>query len=287
MTLSLVGNKLINIPPEIGQLKNLKKLYLNKNQLKTIPEEISQLNLEEFSYEQNPIESVPKVVLKKQELGPTKKIEIKDPSLKKALNNEIGENHTAATLGNCTYIGWSEYQAEEEEGWKPIISLSGLEHCTNLKSLELDGNHIKNLEPLKNCSKLESIYIVQNELTDVNALAGCKKLKKLCLDMNYKLTDISALNGLQELEYLNINETKVKDLEAFRNSTSIQDLRINDTSITDLDPLETMSGLKEVALNRITADVSKGTKNREVLKKLISRGVKVYVEIIKELDEEE
>ncbi len=44
--------------------------------------------------------------------------------------------------------------------------------------------------------------------------------------------------------------------------------------------------LKTALENYTAADVSKGTKNREVLKKFISRGVKVYIEIIKELDEE-
>jgi Leucine-rich repeat (LRR) protein len=133
---------------------------------------------------------------------------------------------------------------------------------------------------------LESIWIVQNELTDLNALTGCKKLKKLCLDMNYKLTDISGVSGLPELEYLNINETNVNDLGALKDCISLQELKINDTKITDLTPLETLSGLKDIALNRITADVSKGTKNREILKTLISCGVKVFVEIIKELEEE-
>ncbi len=55
-TLDLSNNKLITLPKEIGQLKELEWLSLSKNQLKTLPKEIETLKkLEELFLDDIPV----------------------------------------------------------------------------------------------------------------------------------------------------------------------------------------------------------------------------------------
>ena len=59
--LSLSWNQIKEIPKELGQLTNIKTLYLTDNQIKEIPSELGKLtNLQELSLNKNQIKEIPK-----------------------------------------------------------------------------------------------------------------------------------------------------------------------------------------------------------------------------------
>src|SRR5258706_434210 len=63
-SLNLNGNKIAEIPPEIGQLTNLTTLYLYNNALTSLPPEIGQLtNLTTLSLYNNTLTSPPPAVV--------------------------------------------------------------------------------------------------------------------------------------------------------------------------------------------------------------------------------
>lgn len=67
--LDLSKNRLTELPPELGQLKQLKKLILNKNRLEAIPPEIGQLHdLRELIISQNELETLPEEISNLQKL---------------------------------------------------------------------------------------------------------------------------------------------------------------------------------------------------------------------------
>jgi len=69
--LNVAGNGLPTIPPEIGQLPVLEKLYLNENSLKTLPIEIGALtSVIELNLDENQLTSLPR------ELGKMSTLEV-------------------------------------------------------------------------------------------------------------------------------------------------------------------------------------------------------------------
>lgn len=69
--ISLRGNKLKKLPPEIGQLYNLQILILSNNKLKSLPNEIGKLkNLQEFNIYKNKLVTLP------ESLGSLRHLEI-------------------------------------------------------------------------------------------------------------------------------------------------------------------------------------------------------------------
>src|SRR5205809_805631 len=60
LELDLEGLGLTRLPPEIGKLANLTKLYLGNNQLRTLPPEIVQLaNLKQLAFDNNLLSTLP------------------------------------------------------------------------------------------------------------------------------------------------------------------------------------------------------------------------------------
>ncbi len=67
--LDLSKNRLVEIPPELGMLKNLKKLILFKNKIESLPPQIGELeNLQELIINQNELVTLP------EEIGNLKKL---------------------------------------------------------------------------------------------------------------------------------------------------------------------------------------------------------------------
>jgi len=75
---------------------------------------------------------------------------------------------------------------------RDIVSLEGIEYCTNLEWLSLDDNLVTDLAPLCGLLNLQELSLVNNGLTDVCSLACLTSLEILNLDDN-QITDIGCL----------------------------------------------------------------------------------------------
>ncbi len=94
-----------------------------------------------------------------------------------------------------------------------IVSLAGLEHCPNLKYLNLENNHIADLSPISRLDNLIEVNLTGNRISDVSPLAKHKNLKKLELGYN-RITDVGPLASLAELEYLDLGWNQVDSSSA-------------------------------------------------------------------------
>jgi Leucine-rich repeat (LRR) protein len=88
-----------------------------------------------------------------------------------------------------------------------LTDLSGLEHFTKLKELNLAGNNLKNLNGISHLKQLELLNLTANKITTLRGIRHLKHLKYLFLrDNNLKnLSEIQHLKKLLVFDCMNNN----------------------------------------------------------------------------------
>lgn len=117
---------------------------------------------------------------------------------------------TMFDMDDCSVEGLLEMNlpAEQIEVLRVNTSeLEGLEKLINLKNLHVDGmnEYVEDLSELSNLYWLEELTLVDTYIVDVDFLREMQGLKGLRLLFNEDLDDLSGLEALPDLEYLQIN----------------------------------------------------------------------------------
>ena len=102
--------------------------------------------------------------------------------------------------------------------------------------------------PLRYCTDLMMLDLGHCDITSIEGLAGLKKLRVLILADN-KISDISPLEGLEDLEYVELFlNRKIHDFSPLANKTKLVDLNIYYCQIQDVASLTTCTNLKRLWL---------------------------------------
>ena len=173
-------------------------------------------------------------------------VDIPDPVLKKAIQDELGIGDRDITGEDALSLTKLEYDGHEKE---QIEDITGLSAFTNLTSLHLYNNQLADLTVLAELTNL-------NQLTDISALAGLTNLTGLGLSIN-QLTDISALAGLTNLTELGLGSNQLTDISALAGLTNLTGLGLSINQLTDISALAGLTNLTELGLrsNQLT-DIS-------------------------------
>jgi len=119
-----------------------------------------------------------------------------DENLEKAIRDALekpdGEAITPAELAGLTELTATR---------KDIADLSGIEYCTNLVVLSLEGNQISDISPLASLSNLKYLSLGSNQISDISSLSSLSNLVSLRFRIN-QVRDISPLASLTKLEFL-------------------------------------------------------------------------------------
>ena len=91
-----------------------------------------------------------------------------------------------------------------------ISDLTGLEHATHLRQLDLSGNRITDVSLLAGLTHLRVLNLEGNEIRDLSPLSGLKHLTHLNLKGN-AIVDISPLVDLPALAVLNLEGNEIRD----------------------------------------------------------------------------
>jgi len=195
--LGLYDLKLIQIPPEVFDLKSLERLYLPSNQLSSIPDDIEILkNLKSLDLRINQLQSIP------ESIGNLKNLE----SLylfNNQLTNIPGE---IVKLNNLNHLSLGKNQFKVIP---PII-----EKLTKLIVLWFDHNQLTQVQPeIVKLINLKEIFLNNNKLEEIPPEIGdLENLQFLHLDWNNLKVIPPELGKLSHLHTLHLNNNKISKL---------------------------------------------------------------------------
>lgn len=126
-----------------------------------------------------------------------------------------------------------------------ITDITAIGQITSLKSLTLYSDGLKDISPLGNLVNMEKLRVSSDEITDICALNTLVKLKELDIDGCSKVSDISCLKDLKQLEKLNITNTAVKTIDVVKNYKNLAFFNGNAT-MQDMSPLVGLEKLTTV-----------------------------------------
>ena len=174
---------------------------------------------------------------KETRAGSTEIVNIPDINLKKAINKQLSQPENS----DITKQQLESIKSLISENSK-ITSIEGIENCTNLTILNLNGNNIQDISYLKNLNKLETLRLNKNNISDLNPLKNLINLKNLDLGIN-KISNIEPLSSLVNLNILELGLNKISDLRPLSNLKNLKTLRMMNNQISDLNPISSLTNL--------------------------------------------
>ena len=102
----------------------------------------------------------------------------------------------------------------------------------------------------ENCPELLALDLGHNDVSDLSFVAAWPKLRRLIIvDSKTPITDISPLEGLNDLEYVELFMQGITDISPLAGKTGLKDLNLAHNDITDLTPLYSCTGLQRLWIN--------------------------------------
>ena len=233
--LELSGLRLTSLPPEIGNLTNLKVLFLPHNQLTALPTELGKLtNLKVLSLSNNPLAALP------HEIG----------KLTKLTGLDLSNNRLTALppeIEKLTKLGILFLNRNQLTKLPPEIG-----KLTNLTDLYLGENKISALPSgLGTLIKLQSLDLSNNRLSALPPeLLNLNNLRGLALSNNQLNALPPELLNLNNLEWLELSNNRLTALlPEIGNLTNLRELALANNQLTALPPeLGNLKKLKKLGL---------------------------------------
>ena len=133
-----------------------------------------------------------------------------------------------------------------------LTDLSGLEHFTKLKELNLAGNNLKNLNGISHLKQLELLNLTANKITTLRGIRHLKNLKYLFLRDN-NLKNLSEIQHLKQLEIFDcMNNNRLESIGKLIESETLSELYIFDFKSEIEKEIKTLTTkLKDLKISRV------------------------------------
>ncbi|MDM8523231.1 COR domain-containing protein [Desulfococcaceae bacterium HSG8] len=230
--INLSHNKLDQLPKEIFQLKNLTKLYLRYNLLNTLPKEIKYLNnLKELNLSRNQLTELPKEIA----------------HLKKLVKLNLGHNLLKKLPKELFQL---KNLSQLDLGFNQLISLPG--ETAQLKQLTHLGLQFNQLsELIIEIGQLKKLVYLDLRFNQLNALPGeigqlvnVFGLNLMANNLNKLPKEIGQLKNLSELNLMANNLSKLpKEIGQLKNLSQFD---VSENRLTELP--EEIGHLKNLSL---------------------------------------
>jgi len=199
-------------------------------------------------------------------------VDFPDPELEAAIRNAIGIQ--TRDIHNTDLDELTDVYVDPGR----ISNLEGIQHCTNLTSLELGHNQIRDISPLSGLTNLTFLNLSDNQIRDISPLSGLTNLAHTLYLSNNQIHDISPLSKLIHLTGLNLAHNQIRDISPLSGLTNLTGLELRDNLIDDIQGLVDNPGLAGgyVGLRDNDLDLMAGSQDMRGIRLLLDRGV--YVE---------
>lgn len=249
-------NSIRELPADIIALKQLKAIYINHNNLESIP------NLA-------PLEELKVVDFKHNELADISGL-ADLPALKRLY---LGENRiqNLDALTGLSQIDRLDLMNNDINDITPLKFLKRLEKIdlsnnirikdfspiTDLKNLRVfasSSNDIQDISFLTAFEKLEWLYLTNNHIKDITPIKESILLERLDLRFN-QVENISPLADFGRLEALGLRNNQIRDIEPLQHLVSLRTLGLFGNYIKDFSPLAKLPKLAslDIGKNKIEA----------------------------------
>lgn len=174
--------------------------------------------------------------------------------LKQAAKTDPSISGKLAALTNY-YAGIENLDLSYKKTSQFEITTSSLKMFTGLKNLNLGNTGISELDGLKDMKNLEILNVYRNNLVAdesndcLAAIANLTNLKRLYINSNLNIKDISSLANLSNLERLAISNTSITNFDLFWNENT-KSARFPDLKLLQAKYIKTLTsiaGLVKVA----------------------------------------
>ncbi len=240
--LDLSGKRITELPPEIGNLKHLKRLelgdwrYNKDNKLTSLPKEIEKLtNLKYLDLSRNLIQNLPEMI---GQLTNLKELYLSHNKLS-TLPEVIGQ------LTNLT----RRYLSNNQINTLP----EGIEQLTNLTSLYLNNNQLSTLpKGIGELTKLWKLDLRDNQLSILpEGIGQLTNLKYLYLSNNQLNTLPEEIGQLTNLKYLYLKNNQLSTLpKGIKQLTNLRELNLSNNQLSTLpEVIGQLTNLKELDLS--------------------------------------
>ena len=178
--------------------------------------------------------------------GPNDPVNIPDATLRTAIETALGVS-AGDPITESQMAGLTTLSARRVE------DLTGLEHATGLRELELSFSAISDLTPLGGLTALTKLVITFSRISDLTPLGGLTALTELEITGG-PVSDLTPLQTLTALTKLTINggfgsrAGKVVDLSPLSGLTRLTYLALERHKIEDIRPLTTLTALERLSL---------------------------------------
>ncbi|QMS88045.1 leucine-rich repeat domain-containing protein [Nostoc edaphicum CCNP1411] len=221
-SIDLTSNKLRSLPPEIGQLTKLQSLDLGSNQVSCLPPKIVQLtNLQLLDLSSNQLSSLPPEIV---QLTNLRSLNLTWNQVS-SLPPEIGQ----LTKLELLFLTWNKLSSLPSE----IVEL------TNLQTLDLSINQLSSLPPeIVELINLQSLSLGMNKLSSLPPeVVELTNLQTLDLTWN-KLSSLPPeIIKLTNLQTLNLSRNQLSSLPPeIVKLTNLQTLNLSDNKLSSLPP---------------------------------------------------
>ena len=161
-------------------------------------------------------------------------IDFPDPGLNAAIRKAIGK--PSGDIQDADLVGLTSLVVNNQG----VVNLEGIQHCVDLRTLDLLDNQISDISALVGLTNLTELRLDDNQISDLSALAGLTNLTVLWLDNN-QISDISALAGLTNLTVLWLFNNQISGIKPLVNNPGIDNrddvgLRYNFLDLTPESP---------------------------------------------------